>query len=69
MFNDALVNFVPIGSNLPILGVPVASNVYDALGSGVGTPPQNIIGNRTLFGTDLGIGGPKPPSVSEAGNP
>lgn len=60
MFNDALVNFVPLGSNVPILGVPVASSVYDALGTGVGTAPQVIIGNRTLFGTDLGIGGPKP---------
>jgi hypothetical protein len=60
MFNDALANFVPLGSNLPILGVPVPSNVYDALGNGVGTAPQNIIGNRTLFGTDLGIGQPRP---------
>ena len=60
MFNDALVNFLPIGSNLPILAAAVASNVYDALGQGVGTAPQNIIGNRTLFGSDLGIGGPKP---------
>lgn len=60
MITDALVNFVPIGSNLPILGVPVASVVYDALGQGVGTAPFNIIGNRTLFGTDLGIGGNRP---------
>jgi hypothetical protein len=60
MFNDALVNFLPLGSNLPILAADVPSNVYDALGSGVGTAPQNIIGNRTLFGTDLGIGQPRP---------
>ncbi len=60
MFNDALVNFVPLGSNLPILAAAVPSNVFDALGTGVGTAPQVIIGNRTLFGTDLGIGGPKP---------
>jgi len=57
MITDALVNFIPIGSNLPILGVPVRSNVYDILGSGPGTPPANIIGNRTIFSSDLGIGG------------
>jgi hypothetical protein len=60
MMIDTLANFVPLGSNLPILGVPVASNPYDALGVGVGVAPPVIIGNRTLFGTDLGIGGNKP---------
>lgn len=60
MITDALVNFVPIGSAVAILGVAVPSNVYDVLGSGVGTAPANIIGNRTLFGSDVGIGGVRP---------
>ena len=60
MITDALVNFIPIGSSIPILGAAVRSNIYDILGSGVGTPPANIIGNRTLFGSDVGIGGLKP---------
>lgn len=57
MITDSLVNFIPIGTNLPILGAAVRSNVYDILGSGPGTPPANIIGNRTIFSSDLGIGG------------
>ena len=60
MITDSLVNFIPIGANVPITNVPVRSNIYDFLGSGAGTPPHNIIGNRTLAGTDLGIGGIRP---------
>ena len=60
MITDALVSFIPIGSNVAITNVPVRSNVYDFLGSGVGTAPHNIIGNRTLAGADLGIGGIRP---------
>lgn len=60
MITDALVNFVPVGGNLAILGAAVRSNVYDIIGSGVGTPPGNIIGNATLFGSDVGIGAIKP---------
>lgn len=60
MITDALVNFIPIGTNLAILGVPVRSNIYDILGDGVGQPPSNIIGTRTLFGSDVGIGGIRP---------
>ena len=60
MFLDSAVNFVPVGSNLPILAAAVPSQVYDALGQGVGTAPANIIGNRTIFSTDLGIGQPRP---------
>lgn len=60
MITDALVNFIPIGSSIPILGAAVRSSVYDILGSGLGTPPANIIGTRTLFGSDVGIGGLRP---------
>lgn len=60
MITDALVNFLPIGTNLAILGVDLPSNIYDILGDGVGVAPTNIIGNRTLFGSDVGIGGVKP---------
>lgn len=59
MILDALVSFVPVGSPLSIVaaaGVAVASGVYDEIGAGPGTPPQNIIGTRTLFGADLGVG-------------
>lgn len=60
MITDAPVNFIPIGTNLPILGAAVRSNVYDILGSGAGTAPANIIGTRTIFSSDLGIGGKRP---------
>ena len=63
MITDALVNFVPPGSPLSLVGANAsqfASSIYDLLGVGVGQAPQNIIGTRTLFGTDAGIGGHKP---------
>lgn len=63
MIIDSLVSFVPIQSPLSIVGgagVAIPSNVIDILGQGVGTAPQNIIGNRTLFGADVGIGGIRP---------
>jgi hypothetical protein len=64
MLIDALVSFVPIGTNLSLIaaaGVDIAStNTIDLLGSGVGTAPANIIGNATVFGMDVGIGGVKP---------
>lgn len=60
MITDALNNFILPGANVPILGIAVRSQVIDILGSGVGTAPANIIGNRTLFGSDMGIGGVKP---------
>lgn len=64
MILDALLNFVPIGGNLSLVGgagvsIP-SSNVIDLLGQGQGTAPQNIIGNRTLFGEDSGLGAVKP---------
>lgn len=60
MITDALVNLIPLGTSLAITTIPVRSSIYDILGSGAGTPPANIIGNRTLFGSDVGIGGLKP---------
>lgn len=61
MIHDQLLDFVPIGTNLSLValaGVNIASPVtIDILGSGVGTAPQNIIGNATIFGEDSGIGG------------
>lgn len=63
MIIDSLVSFVPYNVPLSLVGgagVAIPSNVIDLLGSGVGTPPQNIIGNRTLFGSDAGIGGIRP---------
>lgn len=63
MLIDALVSFLPIGSNLALstatAGV-VYSNVIDLLGAGVGVAPPNIIGNATTFGSDQGIGVRKP---------
>lgn len=60
MITDALVNFLPIGANLAITNASVRSNIIDILGQGVGQAPANIIGTRTLFGSDVGIGGVKP---------
>ena len=63
MITDQLVSFAGPGSNIPILAATVNTNPYDILGLGLGvTPAQGgiIIGNRTLFGADTGIGGVKP---------
>lgn len=64
MLLDSQLSFVPPGGNLSLVaaaGVDVPStNVIDLLGQGVGTEPQNIIGNRTVFGADAGIGGIRP---------
>lgn len=64
MIFDALVSFVPIGSPLSLVGgagvaIPCQLTV-DLLGSGVGTAPANIIGTRSVFGTDQGVGGRRP---------
>ena len=67
MRSDAQLAFVPIGGNLSLvggagIGIP-STQVIDLLGQGVGTAPQNIIGNTPTtgfnsgnFGTDVGIG-------------
>jgi len=63
MFLDAALNFVPPGTNLSIVGATGAtfpSNVIDILGSGQNTAPQNIIGNVSVFGADMGIGDNRP---------
>lgn len=63
MIFDALVSFVPIGASLSLVGgagVTFRSGIVDLLGSGVGTAPANIIGTRTVFGTDQGVGGKRP---------
>jgi hypothetical protein len=59
MIHDVTLDFVQIGAPLSLVGgagVGIPSNVIDILGSGQGTAPQNIIGTRTLFGADMGIG-------------
>lgn len=57
---DGLLQFVPFGAPLSLAntaaGAGVASNVIDLTGAGVGVAPPNIIGTRSVFGTDLGIG-------------
>lgn len=58
MIFDSLLTFVPIQAPLSLvgaIGLTFPSQVIDFLGSGVGTAPQNIIGNRTLPGQDSGI--------------
>lgn len=64
MILDALLSFIPVGGTLSLVagaGIAIPStNTIDILGSGVGTPPKNIIGNTTLFGEDSGIGHWKP---------
>lgn len=66
MRSDALVSFIPLGAPLSLAnlgaGIAVATNPLDLLGLGVGVAPSpsSIIGNATLFGTDLGVGGKRP---------
>lgn len=38
-------------------GINIVSNTIDLFGLGVGVAPTNIIGNVTLWGSDLGVGG------------
>jgi hypothetical protein len=60
MRSDASLAFVPIGAPMSLVGgagLALPSPItIDLLGQGVGTAPQNIIGNVSTFGTDLGIG-------------
>lgn len=60
---DSTLAFVPFGAPLSIVGATGAtfgSQIIDLLGSGVGTAPANIIGNATVFGEDIGVGGGQP---------
>lgn len=60
MISDALLNFLPPGSNRAVTNAAVYSNVVDLLGVGAGiTPAQaNVIIGQTVstFGADQGIG-------------
>lgn len=66
MRTDALVSFLPVGAAAQsLVGAAGADiqigNIFDILGLGVGVAPTNdIIGNATVFGSDVGIGGVKP---------
>lgn len=62
MLIDSLVSFIPPGATLSAVaaaGVDIPSNIIDLLGLGVGVAPESIIGNRTTFGSDPGIGWPR----------
>lgn len=62
MLTDALASFVTPGSVLSLVGgagVAIPSGIIDLIGNGPGTAPGNIIGQRTVFGTDIGIGDPR----------
>lgn len=64
MITDALLNFVPPGAPLSCVGATgvdfPSTNTVDELGSGVGTPPANVIGTATVFGSDYGVNGNRP---------
>lgn len=57
---DAQTAFVVPNSAFSLIGAAGATvqigNVIDLLGQGVGTAPANIIGNRSYYGVDPGIG-------------
>lgn len=66
MLIDASLSFIPAYA-APVSFVSAVAGlteqigqVIDLLGQGVGTAPQNIIGNATLFGMDPGSGLLKP---------
>ena len=64
MITDALLTLVPPTAPLSLVsaaaGYSARSFIIDELGQGVGTTPLNIIGNRSVFGADMGIGWVKP---------
>jgi hypothetical protein len=63
MILDALLSFVPIGGNVPILGAAVASpNTIDLSGAGLGVTPPSIWGTPSVFGAPdaMGVGGARP---------
>lgn len=63
---DSTLNLVPTTAPLSCVGATgatFASSVIDLLGSGVGTAPANIIGNATLFGEGIGVGGGVAPKL------
>lgn len=64
MMLDAQVTFVSqAGAAFSLVasaGTQAVGQVIDELGQGVGTAPANIIGNTSLFGSDMGLGVWKP---------
>lgn len=60
---DASLAFVPVGSPLSLVGATgttfLSPTTIDFLGTGVGTAPQGIIGDVTLYGQAdaMGVGG------------
>lgn len=67
---DSQLSFVPYGSPLSLVGgagVAIPSNVIDLLGAGVGQPSPNIIGNVSVFGADIGVGGIRPEIMAAIG--
>lgn len=68
MITDALLAFVQPGAPMSLVGgagVNLPSPLtIDLLGTGVGTPPANIIGNAALFGQDVGVGGRVRPELN-----
>ena len=64
MLDQSLTFVSPNGAAQSMVGaagvaIPL-NNVLDILGTGVGTPPAVVIGNRALFGQDMGLGVWKP---------
>jgi hypothetical protein len=70
MITDSQLAFIPNGGNQSMVagaGVSIPSvNTLDLLGQGVGTPPANIIGAVTNWGTDFGVGGRRRPELEMA---
>jgi hypothetical protein len=62
MLTDSKLAFVLPGNPLSFIGgVDVASPlIIDLLGNGVGQPPASIIGNKSVFGVDAGVGDHRP---------
>jgi hypothetical protein len=60
MIDSAMAFVLPPAPPVPMVGASGVNvqigQIIDLLGSGVGTPPSNIIGNVALFGTDPNTG-------------
>lgn len=70
MITDAQLALIPIGYNQSMVagaGVSIPSiNTLDLMGVGVGLPPPNIIGQVSVFGVDVGVGGRFRPEIAMA---
>lgn len=70
MIIDSQTSFVLPGAPLSMVGaagVSPRSRVLDLAGVGAGLPPPNIIGTKTVFGEDTGIGMPRAQVAMAAG--